>query len=465
MKKLKKAWIMTLLMVLVIAWITPVPAEAATIKLDRKRVTLEVGKSTTIKLTGAKVFRWVLVSSGNGNVIKYKTNGNSMTITAKEAGEACVAAEIYTYGRIRGFKCRITVKEKPVINVTAKLYVSGLKDDWRHYYIPYGKEDSLITLYKGDKGKFYFKTTSNSDITSKTLKNIKFKVPSYAKDWYGAKCMKLSSDGSFLMTGTPQRDDCITEWIDICATGEYKGTTVNIEFTNHPEVGNQRLIDSFAKVEKVSKQIITPEMNDGEKILAVHDWICLNNYYASDYASGDDADRYLPGAILDGATYSDGYTEAFSAFMQYLGMEERVNDAYHGWNQVKLDGEWYYIDVSGDDRASAVGYDSFLQSGRHVEEIYEPDRRDDNSDSLTTGTYWRYKVFEKYKVTSEEEARAMLNSQADKPIRHILFSNTDYSETYRIGSNLRKELETDDFGLIVITYDGMEYYLYSYTLQ
>ena len=115
-------------MVLVIAWITPVPAEAATIKLDRKRVTLEVGKSTTIKLTGLKVFQWTLVSSGN--VIKYKPNGNSLKITAKEAGEACVAAEIYTYGRIRSFKCKITVKEKPVINVTAKLYVSGLKDDW-----------------------------------------------------------------------------------------------------------------------------------------------------------------------------------------------------------------------------------------------------------------------------------------------------------------------------------------------
>ena len=161
--------------------------------------------------------------------------------------------------------------------------------------------------------------------------------------------------------------------------------------------------------------------------------------------------------------------------MQYLGIEERqINgpSRYHIWNQVKLDGEWYFIDCTSDDTADLIGYGKFLQSGRNTEDEvlnckYEPNGRDDNSDCLSTGTYWRYKVFEKYKASSEAEAREVINSQADEPIVHVMFYDMQKSwlEIAEIGFNYAKEVTGQtypDYNIITINHDGKEYYLFSY---
>ena len=56
-------------------------AEAATVKLNKKKLTLEVGKSETLKLTGTKSkITW---SSSNKSVATVSTKGK---VTAKKAG-------------------------------------------------------------------------------------------------------------------------------------------------------------------------------------------------------------------------------------------------------------------------------------------------------------------------------------------------------------------------------------------
>ena len=102
--------------------------------------------------------------------------------------------------------------------------------------------------------------------------------------------------------------------------------------------------------------------SDLEKIKAVHDWLVKNVAY--DYENYvlraiPDHSYGMEGAVLHGKAVCQGYAEAFSYFMYVLGIEcEMVTGTAnngnglwigHAWNRVKIDGNWYYIDVTWDD--------------------------------------------------------------------------------------------------------------------
>lgn len=78
-------------------------AEAATIKLNKKSVTLYVGKSTTLKVKGTKAsVKW---SSGKKQVAMVNANGK---VTAKTSGTATITARVSG----KKLRCKITVKTK-----------------------------------------------------------------------------------------------------------------------------------------------------------------------------------------------------------------------------------------------------------------------------------------------------------------------------------------------------------------
>ena len=80
-------------------------AEAATVKLNKKKLTLEVGKSETLKITGTKSkITW---SSSNKSVATVSTKGK---VTAKKAGKATITAKVGT----KKYSCTVTVKKATV---------------------------------------------------------------------------------------------------------------------------------------------------------------------------------------------------------------------------------------------------------------------------------------------------------------------------------------------------------------
>lgn len=99
-----------------------------------------------------------------------------------------------------------------------------------------------------------------------------------------------------------------------------------------------------------------------EKIKAVHDWLVKNVAYDYDnyvLKSIPNHSYGVEGVIMYGKAVCQGYAEAFSAFMEVLGIEcEMVTGTAnngnglwlgHAWNKVKLNGSWHYIDVTWDD--------------------------------------------------------------------------------------------------------------------
>lgn len=112
---------------------------------------------------------------------------------------------------------------------------------------------------------------------------------------------------------------------------------------------------------KVISQEIKDNMSDYEKELAIHDWI--TNWSSFDYSvfgrSGNDfkdGSDTPYGVLIAKEAMCHGYSSTFKLFMDMLDIEcitvfgtPNSNGVEHSWNMVKLDGEWYCVDVAWDD--------------------------------------------------------------------------------------------------------------------
>lgn len=103
-------------------------------------------------------------------------------------------------------------------------------------------------------------------------------------------------------------------------------------------------------------------LSDYEKELAVHDWMIgsggydtneLNNL-TREQANPDNDNPY--GFLIGGVGICRGYTSTFQLFMDLLGIEcisvsgqSHSTREEHAWNMVRLEGEWYCVDVTWDD--------------------------------------------------------------------------------------------------------------------
>ncbi len=105
-----------------------------------------------------------------------------------------------------------------------------------------------------------------------------------------------------------------------------------------------------------------------DRAKAVHDWLVLNTYADINY---NDISRTIEGVLLYKTGLCKGYADTYQLCMDILGIECRTIIGYaytlfsyggHVWNAIKLDGEWYHVDVTWDDPYPDTGnisYDYF----------------------------------------------------------------------------------------------------------
>lgn len=115
----------------------------------------------------------------------------------------------------------------------------------------------------------------------------------------------------------------------------------------------------------VLDEIITDEMKtDYDKELAVYEWMVENISSGSNsllVTSNSPEAVSTPHGVLKGHNaVCVGYATTFRLFMQMLDIECKVvhnNEKYHSWDEVKLDDDWYYVDVYSD--AGGTTYNNF----------------------------------------------------------------------------------------------------------
>lgn len=137
--------------------------------------------------------------------------------------------------------------------------------------------------------------------------------------------------------------------------------TLNITYLyNDEEIANIN-----QKVNEIIGSELKNEMDDYEKIKAIHDYIINNTKY--DVKRNEDGESKhesykATGALLEGIATCNGYADTMAIFLSKMGYDnfkiattpEEISyeSTGHVWNAVKFEDNWVHIDLTWDDPVS-----------------------------------------------------------------------------------------------------------------
>ena len=111
---------------------------------------------------------------------------------------------------------------------------------------------------------------------------------------------------------------------------------------------------------------VDDSMSDFDKALVLHDALVINSSYLLTGATYD--------LMVNGQGRCYGYSECYSYLLAQVGIDSEIvesNNMNHQWNKVKIDGEYYHVDVTWDDpvndRPGKVDHTFFLLSDSAIE--------------------------------------------------------------------------------------------------
>lgn len=152
--------------------------------------------------------------------------------------------------------------------------------------------------------------------------------------------------------------------------------------------------------------------SDLEKILYVHDYIVSNYKYDErvyNPALIGTESRTLYSMIHEKTGVCQGYTYLFMTVMQELGIDcitVPSDELNHIWNKVKLDDEWYNIDLTSDDPISqlsiSITHDYFLLNDDEIKAL-DPSKVTNELFLITEDEEDPYKKLVHGKITFDEE--------------------------------------------------------------
>lgn len=122
---------------------------------------------------------------------------------------------------------------------------------------------------------------------------------------------------------------------------------------------------------------LTPGMGEYEKEKALHDMLAVQ----VSYISGANAHNAY-GALVEGKAVCEGYAEALQCLLQRVGIQSveifgyGINPATgtgeaHAWNAVRIDGEYYLVDLTWNDQDTILFHAYFNQTRAILDEDHE----------------------------------------------------------------------------------------------
>lgn len=145
------------------------------------------------------------------------------------------------------------------------------------------------------------------------------------------------------------------------------GNKVRVVYEETLEGQAQKQEEIKQKVSDVVAQIITDDMTEQDKVVAINQYLCdtivyddaaLANAEENDFMQVDEEfyDSFNAyGALMNGRCVCAGYSAAFRLLAEEAGLEAIVVTGFldgtlaHAWNKVKIDDEWYVVDTTNND--------------------------------------------------------------------------------------------------------------------
>lgn len=170
-------------------------------------------------------------------------------------------------------------------------------------------------------------------------------------------------------------------------------------------------------------EVIDPAASVYEKLKYFHDYLVVN-------CESDSEDIYgntIYGALVKKKALCEGYAKSFSYLCNKAGIENIIvtgsTDTAHMWNMVKIDGNWYHIDVTWDKPEGSLAelypdlvlYQYFLVTDSVIENnhtIWEIAA----SMPKAYGTTENYFVKEGFYIEKEENAEQIIENAIKKAI-------------------------------------------------
>ncbi len=107
---------------------------------------------------------------------------------------------------------------------------------------------------------------------------------------------------------------------------------------------------------------VNPNWSEAEKALYLHDWMAFMFDYNDEKNSYDDEEtetaagrmKRSPYALYnEGKAVCEGYARMYNLLLGRVGVESQIvisPSLKHGWNIVNVDGKWYHVDITKDDK-------------------------------------------------------------------------------------------------------------------
>ena len=109
-------------------------------------------------------------------------------------------------------------------------------------------------------------------------------------------------------------------------------------------------------------------MTKGQKIKALHDWVCDKVDYAFVNGAPDPSTEcHVDSSVfMRDTTVCDGYARALTLLLREAGIEAyQLSSGSHAWVMVKLGNRYFHVDSCHDD-GNPVGYSHFLKSDNDI---------------------------------------------------------------------------------------------------
>ena len=185
-------------------------------------------------------------------------------------------------------------------------------------------------------------------------------------------------------------------------TYSVKDALVKKDASGYANDGKEVFDAAFAAV----NQVVKDGMSEEEKVKAIHDYLI----YSANYVNNGDyqhAEKWASGAggvLIHKEGVCNSYAIAFYMMAVSAGLDCRyvtgtADGGGHAWNQVKVDGKWYYIDCTWDDpimnghSGGGEGYEYYLS-----ETLWSDHTVEESKDLADDGKYY----WEHYYLTGKD---------------------------------------------------------------
>ena len=123
--------------------------------------------------------------------------------------------------------------------------------------------------------------------------------------------------------------------------------------------------ETYQLVSDAAKEINAYGLDDCSIVCNVNDYLCDNTYYPDAhpyYPPYDPITHTAYGCLEDGCAVCEGYSCAAKLLLNEFGVEcqievgDCIDGGGHAWNLVKVDGNWYQLDVTWNDGSGSDDY-------------------------------------------------------------------------------------------------------------